>query len=135
MKNQIKKISTLTLTMFVVVMLVSGCSKTTVELSPAEQIIGKWKYTTATNISLDKADFADLQDYYKDGCEGIIFEFKAGDTLTETVDGQSEDYAYSMSGNKIVIEDNIFTGEHTVSFTGNIMNLRDEEIRLFFIKQ
>ena len=121
--------------MFVVVMLVSGCSKTTVELSPAEQIIGKWKYTTATNISLDKADFADLQDYYKDGCEGIIFEFKAGDTLTETVDGQSEDYAYSMSGNKIVIEDNIFTGEHTLSFTGKTMNLRDEEIRLFFIKQ
>ena len=40
-----------------------------------------------------------------------------------------------MSGNKITIDDYIFIGERTVSFTGNIMNLRDEEVRLFFIKQ
>ena len=130
MKNQIKKISTLTSSMFVVVMLVSGCSKTTVELSPADQIIGKWKWTSVTNISLSKSDFADEQDFQK-SFSTAIFEFKTGGVYTLTYGGQTDKLTYTISGNSVSIDGDDFT----VSFAGNTMTLSNTEVNLIFTKQ
>ena len=130
MKNQIKKISTLTSAMFVVVMLVSGCSKTTVTLSPAEQIIGKWKFTSVVNISATKTAFADAQTLQQ-FLSTAIFEFKAGGVYTTTYGGQTDKSTYTISGNSVNIDGDNFT----VSFAGNTMTLNDTKINSIFTRQ
>ena len=116
--------------MFVVVMLVSGCSKTTVALSPADQIIGKWKQTSVTNISLSKSDFANEQKAQKD-LSTAIFEFKAGGIYTVTYGGQTDKSTYTINGNSVNIAGNDFT----VSFAGNTMTMTDTKINSIFTRQ
>ena len=116
--------------MFVVVMLVSGCSKTAVELSPADQIIGKWKWTSVTNISLSKSDFAYWQEFQKE-LSTAIYEFKTGGIYTITDDGQTYEGTYSVDGNSLNLDGEVYK----VSFNGNTMTQADTEINAIFTKQ
>ena len=134
MKNIIQKITILTLFLgFTVTM--DSCKKEEVILTPAEQIIGKWKLTDIENNGYSEADYA-FNYKIRTSELNSIYEFKADFTYTFIrTTGPLYMGRYNIGGNKLTYptENNIYL----IAFNGNIMTqvINSGKLKYIYTKQ